>query len=121
MDLNPIEDERLSARVDGQLDGQPEQRARVEAWLREHPQDAERVRQWSADRAALRERLAPMLDEPVPPWLQALAAGRHGRRAAAGRWGRQHRGCPSSVRTEAGGPAAPRPPRSGGSGCADPA
>ena len=88
MDRELIDDELLSAWVDGELDGQPEQRERVEAWLREHPQDAERVRQWSADRQALREGLAPMLDEPVPRRFAALvladepASTRHWRRAA---------------------------------------
>jgi anti-sigma factor RsiW len=47
MDRDLIDDELLSAWVDGELDGKPEQRERVEAWLREHPQDAARVRQWA--------------------------------------------------------------------------
>jgi anti-sigma factor RsiW len=88
MDRAAIDDERLSAWVDGELDGQPEQRERVEAWLREHPQDAERVRQWSSDRQALRDGLAPMLYEPVPRRFAALVLGdepastQHWRRAA---------------------------------------
>jgi anti-sigma factor RsiW len=75
MDRATIDDELLSAWVDGELDGQPEQREQVEAWLREHPQDAARVRQWAADRDGLRERLAPGLDAPVPPRLRALVLG----------------------------------------------
>jgi anti-sigma factor RsiW len=75
MDREAIDDELLSAWVDGELDGQPEQRARVEAWLREHPQDAARVRQWAADRDALRERLASELDAAVPQQLRALVLG----------------------------------------------
>ena len=75
MDRETIADELLSAWVDGELDGQPEQRERVEAWLREHPQDAARVRQWAADRDALRERLAGELDAPLPPQLRALVLG----------------------------------------------
>jgi anti-sigma factor RsiW len=75
MDRETIDDELLSAWVDGELDGQPEQRARVEAWLREHPQDAARVRQWAADRDALRERLASELDAAVPQQLRALVLG----------------------------------------------
>jgi anti-sigma factor RsiW len=75
MDRDLIGDEWLSAWVDGELDGQPEQRERVEAWLREHPQDAARVRQWAADRDALRERLALELDAAVPPHLRALVLG----------------------------------------------
>jgi len=79
-----IDDELLSAWVDGELGGQPEQREQVETWLREHPQDAARVRQWAADRDALRERLAPALDEPVPPRLRALVLGQP--RAQARGW-----------------------------------
>jgi anti-sigma factor RsiW len=75
MDRETIDDELLSAWVDGELDGQPEQRERVEAWLHEHPQDATRVRQWAADRDALRERLAPALDEPVPAQWRAMVLG----------------------------------------------
>ena len=76
MDPTVIDDELLSAWVDGELDGQTELRALVESWLREHPQDAARVRQWSADRDVLRERLAAMLDDPVPPRHRALLLGR---------------------------------------------
>ena len=75
MDREAIDDELLSAWVDGELDSQPELRARVEAWLREHPQDAARVRQWAADRETLHERLAGGLDEPLPPPLRALVLG----------------------------------------------
>lgn len=75
MDYETIDDELLSAWVDGELDNRPAQREQVEAWLREHPQDAARVRQWAADRDALRERLAPALDEPVPTRLRALLLG----------------------------------------------
>lgn len=85
MDPHTIDDERLSAWVDGELDARPEEREQVEAWLREHPQDAARVRLWAADREALRARLAPMLDEPLPGPLRALVLGRP---AMAGPWRR---------------------------------
>ena len=75
MDREAVDDELLSAWVDGELDDQPEQRERVEAWLREHPQDAARVRQWVADRDALHQRLAPELDATLPPRLRALVLG----------------------------------------------
>jgi anti-sigma factor RsiW len=75
MPHDSIDDELLSAWVDGELDGLPAQRQQVEAWLSEHPADAARVRQWAADRDALRERLAPQLAEPVPPRLRALVLG----------------------------------------------
>lgn len=61
------DDARLSAWLDGELD--PATHAQVDAWLREHPDDAARARLWAADRDALRARLAPVLDEPVPPAL----------------------------------------------------
>jgi anti-sigma factor RsiW len=71
-----IDEQRLSAWLDGELDD--EQAAEVESWLREHAQDAQRVRQWAADRDALRERLAGELDVEVPEAMRRLVAG-HGR------------------------------------------
>ncbi|MBN8493307.1 MAG: hypothetical protein J0M00_18010, partial [Burkholderiales bacterium] len=60
MERDTLDDDLLSAWVDGELADQPEQRLRVEAWLQAHPQDAERVRLWAADRDALHARLAPL-------------------------------------------------------------
>jgi anti-sigma factor RsiW len=77
-----IDDERLSAWLDGELDG--DDAARVEAWLREHAQDAVRVRQWAADRNALREHFAPPPDMAIPEPLQRLVMG--GQRRVAQRW-----------------------------------
>lgn len=74
----PIDDEALSAWLDGELD--EARRAQVEAWLREHPEDAARVRLWAADAQALRARLEPVLAEPVPARLEQ----RVWRRAPAG-------------------------------------
>ena len=79
--MDPIDDVLLSAWLDGELDG-PEhaaEHARVEAWLREHPEDATRVRLWSADGQALRSRLAPLLDEPVPDALRQMVTRSQGR------------------------------------------
>jgi anti-sigma factor RsiW len=67
-----IDDAMLSAWLDGELDERPADKARVEAWLREHPPDAQRVRLWAADRDALRARLAPAADAPVPERWRAL-------------------------------------------------
>jgi anti-sigma factor RsiW len=88
MDAQRIDSTLLSAWLDDELDAA--QRERVDAWLRDHPDDAARVRLWAADRDALRARLDPVLDEPLPPrleqvlwtrgrreprrWLQAAAA-----------------------------------------------
>jgi anti-sigma factor RsiW len=64
-----INDEQLSAWVDGELDAAA--RAQVEAWLQQHPEDAARVQRWAADRDALRELFALRADEAVPPRLRA--------------------------------------------------
>jgi anti-sigma factor RsiW len=77
----PPTDEQLSACLDGELQGA--EREAVEAWLREHPEDAARVRLWAADAEALRMRLAPMLDEPLP---EALRAAVQRRPVLAPRW-----------------------------------
>ena len=74
-------DEALSAWLDGELAG-PEREA-VDTWLRDHPEDAARVRLWAADAEALRARLAPLLDEPVP---DALRAAVQRRPVVAPRW-----------------------------------
>jgi anti-sigma factor RsiW len=64
----------LSAWLDRELE--PAECARVEAWLRDHPEDAARVRSWAADSEALRARLDPILDEPVPPQMRRRVLGR---------------------------------------------
>jgi anti-sigma factor RsiW len=66
-------DDTLSAWLDGELD--PASRAAVDAWLADHPEDAARVRLWAADRDALRARLAPAAEEPVPDRLERLTWG----------------------------------------------
>ena len=64
-------DEHLSAWLDHALD--PAEHNAVDAWLRDHPEDAALTRLWAADRDALRARLDPVLDEPLPTTLlQAL-------------------------------------------------
>jgi len=91
MHIEQPDDDLLSAWLDGEIEGAD--RERVQGWLRDHPEDAARVRLWAADRDALRARLAPTFDEPIPerltqtvwqggrrtpgrPWLQAaMAAG----------------------------------------------
>jgi anti-sigma factor RsiW len=63
-------DDKLSAWLDDELS--PAQRAEVDAWLREHPDDTAQVRLWAADRDALRARLGPTAEEPVPTRLEQL-------------------------------------------------
>ncbi len=84
--LDPHElDPKLSAWLDDELDSV--ERADVEAWLREHPEDAARVRLWAADRDALRARLAPAADEPLPVRLEQLV-WRHSPAVASSGWSR---------------------------------
>jgi anti-sigma factor RsiW len=73
---NIIDDELLSAWVDGELGA--EDGARVQAWLRAHPEDRARVQAWAADRAALAAALGGAVQEPVPESLQALLRHREG-------------------------------------------
>ncbi|MBP6902415.1 MAG: anti-sigma factor [Burkholderiaceae bacterium] len=73
------DDLQLSAWLDGELD--PAAAAEVQAWLNDHPDDAARVRLWAADRDALRARLDPMVDEPLPEALRQQVL--HGRPAMA--------------------------------------
>lgn len=77
-----ISDNELSAWVDGELAAAGVDAGELETWLREHPEDATLTRQWAADAQALRERLAPMLDEPVPDALHRLVM----RRETPSRW-----------------------------------
>jgi anti-sigma factor RsiW len=64
----PINDEHLSAWLDGELD--TAEQARVQAWLDEHPEDRARVQAWASDRAALAAHFSAPLQEPVPLLLQ---------------------------------------------------
>ncbi|ANN67055.1 anti-sigma factor family protein [Bordetella bronchialis] len=66
-DESPIREEDLLAYVDGALDG-PRQ-AQVRDYLARHPDVAARTRGHAALRQRLREELAPVMDEPIPPEL----------------------------------------------------
>lgn len=63
----PIREEDLHAYVDGAVEGP--RRARVEDYLARHPDVAARVRDHAQLRQRLREQLAPIMEEPVPPEL----------------------------------------------------
>lgn len=75
MDKERMDDERLSAWVDGEYAADPQEHARIETWLREHPVDAQRVQQWVQDRDLLRAHWAPVLDEALPARLREAALG----------------------------------------------
>ena len=69
--LNITEDD-LHAYVDGALTAS--RRAEIEAYLAEYPDDAERVRAYQAQNEALKALFNPVLAEPLPDNLHALAA-----------------------------------------------
>lgn len=72
MSRNPITDADLHAYLDGEL---PEcRRAQIETWLAEHEDAAARARAYQAQTQALRQLYEPLLDEPLPAALLALAA-----------------------------------------------
>ena len=67
MTNRPITEDDLHAYVDGVLE--PERRVDVAAYLEGHPDMARRVAAFSDQRNLLREALAPIADEPLPPQL----------------------------------------------------
>ena len=69
--LNITEDD-LHAYVDGALTAP--RRAEIEAYLAEYPEDAERVHAYQAQNLALKALFNPVLAEPLPDNLHALAA-----------------------------------------------
>jgi anti-sigma factor RsiW len=68
----PISEDDLQAYVDSALPG--ERRAEVEAFLAAHPDDAERVRAYRDQNTSLKALFDPILDEPIPDALRALAS-----------------------------------------------
>jgi len=68
----PITEADLHAYVDGELP--PARRADVEAHLAGHPEGALRVQAWQEQKRALQRLFEPVLAEPVPPTLEAVAA-----------------------------------------------
>lgn len=83
MSRRPITEEELHALVDGALD--PERRADVARYLHDHPDMAERVEGYRRQRDALRARLAPIAEAPLPPELNLRDLVQRRRRAAS-RW-----------------------------------
>ena len=67
-----ITEDDLHAYVDAALTA--ERRAEVEAYLAEYPEDAARIRAYQAQNQALKALFNPVLDEPLPDSLHALAA-----------------------------------------------
>lgn len=74
MTARPIDEATLHAYVDGRIDAN--ERQAVEAWLAAHPEDAERVRAYREQNAGLHALFDPVLDEPLPAGLAAIAQPR---------------------------------------------
>ena len=77
--MMPITEADLHAYVDGELS--PARRADVEAHLAGHPDAAVRVRAWQEQKRALQRLFEPVLDEPIPPALEAAAVPPGARRS----------------------------------------
>ncbi len=76
--------DEFHAYVDGRLG--PEAQARIEARLAQHPDDAAAVHAYRLQSSALRAAFAPVIEEPLPPELQAaVMTGAAARPAAAPR------------------------------------
>lgn len=83
----PLIDTDLHAYVDGELN--EARRAEVEATLAADPAAAERVRAYRAQKRALQDMFAPVLDEPIPAALVAATAAPSVKKPALPRWSLQ--------------------------------
>lgn len=82
LSTHSLDEELLSAWVDGELEAQGPERERLQALLDRDPDAAARANGWAADAEALRAAFGPMLAEPVPPALARTVW----RRRRAPRW-----------------------------------
>ncbi len=73
-DQNTMDDARLHAYVDGELDA--EALAEAEDWLAGHPDDAKRARAYRSQRKILHALYDGVLDEPLPRTVLSALAGR---------------------------------------------
>lgn len=64
---SPVREEDLHAYVDGAIEGP--RRAQIEDYLARHPDVAARMRDHIDLRQRLREQLAPVMEDPIPPEL----------------------------------------------------
>lgn len=71
MNTNSIPDHELHAYVDDALTAA--RRAEIDAWLATNPEAAERLRAYAEQKQALRQLFNPVLAEPLPAPLRALA------------------------------------------------
>ena len=77
-----INQDKLHAYVDGQLD--QTQQSRVEAWLAGHPDEAASIHAYRIQNTRLHETYDTVLDEIIPPELEAIVTGRAKERPAHG-------------------------------------
>jgi anti-sigma factor RsiW len=84
MNHRPITEEDLHAYVDGALE--PERRAEVDAYLESHPDIGRRVAAFADQRDYLRDALAPIADEPLPPELNLSRMIENRRRHGSPAW-----------------------------------
>ena len=80
---SPIGEDDLVAAVDGRF--APERAALLAARMAEDPELAERIAAETRDRAALRDQLAPIADEPIPSRLRIANIREAHRRRGLGR------------------------------------
>lgn len=84
MTPHPITEEELHALVDGVL--APEREPEVLRYLEDHPEVAARMEDYRLQRDALRARLAPIAEAPLPPELDLRRIAQRHRRAPRPRW-----------------------------------
>ena len=85
MNHRPITEDDLHAYVDHALE--PERRAEVATYLDDHPDVAKRVGAFAGQRELLREALAPIAEEPLPPELNlSRIIEQRSRRPSVIRW-----------------------------------
>lgn len=72
MTASPVPTSDLHAYIDGELPAA--RHAELAAWLNEHPEEQARVDAYRKQKDALRQLFDPVLDEPLPDRLTALAS-----------------------------------------------
>ncbi len=71
---NKITEQDLHAFVDGELD--VASRAEIGAWLTDHPEDAQKIAAWGEQKTKLQALFGDVLDEPIPPKMEAALSKR---------------------------------------------
>ena len=69
-----ITEQDLHTFVDGELD--VASRAEIVAWLTDHPEDAQNIAAWGEQPTQLQALFGDVLDEPIPPKMEAALSKR---------------------------------------------